>query len=114
MGQDFLEEGDDLFVTLMLEDDTEVETQVITIFTVEDEETHEEQDYIVLIPVEQVETEEGEVYIYRYLEDAEGNPDLENIETEEEFELVSKVFDEILEDGEYDEDIEVATSEYTS
>ncbi len=98
MGNDNLYDEEEMFVTLTLDDDTEVETEVITIFEVEG------QDYIVLLPVEQSEEEEGEVYIYRYFEDAEGNPSLDNIETEEEFEMVSEVFDEIVEDGEYDED----------
>lgn len=100
MGKEFYDDEEEMFVTLTLDDDTEVETEVITIFEVEG------QDYIVLLPVEQSEDEEGEVYIYRYFEDAEGNPSLDNIETEEEFEMVSEVFDEIIEDGEYDEDIE--------
>ncbi len=100
MSIDRLEEGDDLFVTLELEDDTQVETQVITIFEVD------EQDYVVLVPVDQLESEEGEVYIYRYFEDENGEPGLDNIETDEEFEMVSQIFDQIVEDGEYDEDIE--------
>lgn len=100
MSIDRLEEGDDLFVTLELEDDTQVETQVITIFEVD------EQDYVVLVPVDQLESEEGEVYIYRYFEDEDGEPGLDNIETDEEFEMVSQIFDQIVEDGEYDEDIE--------
>ncbi len=101
MSIDRLEEGDDLFVTLELEDGTEVETQVITIFEVD------EQDYIVLIPEDQVDEEEGEVYIYRYFESEDGEPGLENIETQEEFDMVSEVFDQIVEDGEFDEEIEV-------
>ncbi len=97
---DFLEDDEDLFVTITLEDDSEVECQVLTIFEVEG------QDYIVLMPVEDEDSEEGEVFIYRYYEDREGNPGLENIETEEEFEMVSEVFDELVEDGEYDEIID--------
>lgn len=99
MGKDYLEEDDELFVTLTLDDDSELECEVITIFEVDD------QDYIVLLPVEQSEDEEGEVYIYRYFEDEDGEPSLDNIESEEEFEKVSAAFDEILEDEEYDEDI---------
>ena len=105
MSLDRLEEGDDLFVTLELEDGTEVETQVITIFEVEG------QDYIVLIPEDQVESEEGEVYIYRYFESDDGEPGLDNIETQEEFDMVSEVFDQIVEDGEFDEEIEVEASD---
>ena len=105
MSIDRLEEGDDLFVTLELDDGTEVETQVITIFEVEG------QDYIVLIPEDQVEEEEGEVYIYRYFESEDGEPSLDNIETKEEFDMVSEVFDQIVEDGEFDEEIEVESSD---
>ena len=105
MSIDRLEEGDDLFVTLELEDGSEVETQVITIFEVEG------QDYIVLIPEDQVEEEEGEVYIYRYFESDDGEPGLDNIETQEEFDMVSEIFDQLVEDGEFDEEIEVEVSE---
>lgn len=97
---DFLEDDDDLFVTLTLEDDSEVECQVLTIFEVEG------QDYIVLLPLDSAEDEEGEIFIYRYFEDENGDPGLDNIETEEEFEMVSEVFDQLVEDGEYDEIIE--------
>lgn len=97
---EYSEDDEDLFVTLTLEDDSEIDCQVLTIFEVED------QDYIVLIPTEDDDSEEGEVYIYRYFEDEEGNPSLDNIETEEEFEMVSEVFDQLVEDGEYDEIIE--------
>ena len=42
----------------------------------------------------------------RYFEDEDGEPGLDNIETQEEFDMVSEVFDSIVEDGEYDEIIE--------
>lgn len=93
----YFEEDEEMFVTLTLEDDSEVECEVITIFEVDG------QDYIVLLPTDD---EEGEVFIYRYFEDEEGNPGLDNIETDEEFEMVSEAFDQLVEDGEYDEIIE--------
>ena len=49
------------------------------------------------------EAEDGEVYLYRYLEDAEGNPDLANIEDDDEYEIVADAFDELLDTEEYDE-----------
>ena len=49
------------------------------------------------------EAEEGEVYLYRYSEDAEGNPNLDNIKDDEEYEIVSDAFDELLDEQEYDE-----------
>lgn len=97
---EYLDEDEELFVTLDLEEDGEVECQVLTIFEVEG------QDYIVLLPIDGADNEEGEIYIYRYFEDENGDPGLDNIETEEEFEMVSEVFDQLVEDGEYDEIIE--------
>ena len=49
------------------------------------------------------EAEEGEVYLYRYSEDADGNPSLENIEDDEEYEIVAEAFDELLDEQEFDE-----------
>ena len=89
----------DLRVTLDLDDGTSVECQILTIFDVE------EQDYIALLPLDDKgePNEEGEVYIYRYFEDKEGNPSLENIENDEEYEAVADRFDELLDDEEFDE-----------
>ena len=87
-------------VTLSLDDGTELECVVLTIFPAGGKE------YIALLPMNQSEEEEGEVYLYRYTEDAEGNPDLENIEDDDEYELVADAFDELLDDQEYDEFIE--------
>ena len=71
---------------------------MLTIFEVE------EQDYIALLHDHG--EEDGEIFIYRYFEDEDGEPGLDNIETQEEFDMVSEVFDSIVEDGEYDEIIE--------
>lgn len=92
-----LSENEELFVTLELDDDTELECQVIMIFEVND------RDYIALLPTEGEEYENGEVYLYRYEEDADGEPSLDNIESEEEYEMVADAFDEILDEEEYDE-----------
>ena len=62
-----------------------------------------EREYIALLPMEGELAEEGEVYLYRYSEDAEGNPNLENIEDDEEYDIVADAFDELLDDQEYDE-----------
>ena len=44
-----------------------------------------------------------EVYLYRYSEDEEGQPELTNIETDEEYELAAEAFDEWLDEEEFDE-----------
>lgn len=84
-------------VTLTLDDDTEVECAIVSIFPVG------EKEYIALLPLEGNEAEEGEVFIYRYTESAEGEPNLENIEDDDEYEVVADAFDELLDSEEFDE-----------
>ena len=77
-------EDEELFVTITLEDDSEIECEVLTIFEVEG------QDYIALLHDNG--EEDGEIFIYRYFEDEDGEPGLDNIETQEEFDMVSEVY----------------------
>lgn len=97
MGLDNLNEDDEIFVTLTLEDDSEVECEVIAIYEADG------TDYIALLPTEGPEHEEGEVFLYRYYEDEDGEPGLENIESDEEYEIAADAFDELLDESEYDE-----------
>ena len=84
-------------ITLTMEDDTEVECAILTIYPVDSKE------YIALLPLdENGENEDGEVYIYRY-DNSTGSPVLENIEDDEEYEAVADAFDEMLDAAEYDE-----------
>ena len=92
-----LNEEEEMTVTLTLDDDTEVECGVLTIFTAG------ERDYIALLPMEGEDSEEGEVYLYRYSETEDGTPVLDNIEDDDEYEIVADAFDEMLDDQEYDE-----------
>ena len=88
-----------MFVTLDLDDGSSRECQILTIFEADG------RDYIALLPVDEDEqpNEDGEVFIYRYSEDAEGNPSLENIEDDEEYEVVSDRFDELLDEAEFED-----------
>ena len=88
---------EEMTVTLTLDDGTELECVVLTIFEAADKE------YIALLPLDGNEAEDREVYLYRYSEDAEGNPDIQNIESDEEYEIVADAFDEFLDTAEYDE-----------
>ncbi len=97
MAENVNDRDDEMYVTLTLDDDTEVECVVVTIFEAG------ERDYIALLPTEGAEAEEGEVYLYRYAEDEDGNPELTNIENDEEYEIVADAFDEWLDAQEYDE-----------
>ena len=92
-------DDEDIVVTLDLEDGTQTDCEILTIFTVG------ERDYIALLPLdEQGEAnDEGEVYIYRYLEDEDGTPELGNIDNDEEYEAVSDRFDELLDEAEFEE-----------
>ncbi len=88
---------DKMTVTLQLDDGATCECAILTILEVG------ENNYIVLLPQNPPKGEEGEVYIYRYLQDENGNPDLDNILDDDEFEAVSDAFDEWLDSCEYDE-----------
>ena len=91
------ENDEEMTVTLTLDDGTELECVVLTIFEAG------EKEYIALLPLDGREAEDGEVYLYRYVEDINGNPDLENIDSDEEYEIVADAFDELLDSTEYDE-----------
>ena len=95
-GMDMANE-EEMTVTLTLDDGTELECVVLTIFEAGG------KDYIALLPLDGQEAEDGEVYLYRYTEDANGTPDLENIISDEEYEIVVDAFDELLDTEEYDE-----------
>ncbi len=99
-----VEEGfeEETFITLVLDDDSEVECLLLTQLVIDGAE------YVALLPNEGEvsEEEEGEVYLYRYAEDADGNPDLQNIEDDAEYEKVSEAFDEWLDAQEFDEIVE--------
>ena len=94
---DEMEGQEEMTVTLTLDDGSELECVVLTIFTAG------ERDYIALLPMAGPEAEEGEVYLYRYSEKEDGQPDLENIENDDEYEIVADAFDQLLDEAEYDE-----------
>ncbi len=92
-----LENNEEATVTLELDDGTSVECAVLTIFPVG------ENDYIALLPLDGESAEEGEVYLYKYTESPEGEPSLDNIMDDDEYEAVADAFDELLDSQEYDE-----------
>lgn len=92
-----LEPDEDICVTLELDDGKKLECAVLTIFPVGN------NDYIALLPLEGEYAEEGEVFLYRYTEDADGEPSLDNITDDDEYEAVSDAFDELLDSQQYDE-----------
>ena len=67
-------------ITLTMEDDTEVECAILTIFPVD------AKEYIALLPLdEEGQNHDGEVYLYSFTRTAEGAPMLSNIESDEEY-----------------------------
>ncbi len=83
-------------ITLSLDDGTELNCIVLDIFSVDD------KDYIALQP-EEGEEEEDNVFLYRYIQEGDGDPQLLNIDDDDEFEAVADAFEEMLDAQEYDE-----------
>ncbi len=92
-----MEEEEYDVITLTFEDNSTQDCVVLAVFGIDT------QDYIALMPVEHLESEdeEGEVYLYRYSEDKNGEPVLNDIEDEEEYEMVADSFDQILDEEEF-------------
>lgn len=84
-------------VTLTLDDGSTLECAVLTIFPAGG------RQYIALLPLnEDGENEDGEVFLYRFKEE-NGNPALENIEDDDEYEAAADAFDELLDEQEFEE-----------
>ena len=82
-------------ITLSLDDGTELNCIVLDIFTVNN------KDYIALQPEEG--EEEDNVFLYRFIQEDDDDPQLLNIEDDDEFEAVADAFEEILDSMEFDE-----------
>lgn len=89
-----------LTVTLTLDNDEEVECEVLTIYEAGG------KQYIALLPLAENEEEEedGDVFIYRFAEDESGEPTLDNIEDDDEYEIAADAFDEWLDEQDFDEE----------
>ena len=86
-----MNENEAITVTLTLENDEELECAVLSIFEAE------EREYIALLPLD-----DGQVFLYRFIDNGEdAEPDLENIEDDQEFERVSNAFNELMEEQDF-------------
>ncbi|MGF7141864.1 uncharacterized protein YrzB (UPF0473 family) [Anaerotaenia torta] len=83
-------------ITLSLDDGTELNCIILEIFTVDDKE------YIALQP-EEGEEEEDNVFLYRFIQEGDDEPQLLNIDDDDEFEAVADAFEELLDAAEYDD-----------
>lgn len=81
-------------ITLTMEDDTEVECAILTVFPVN------EKEYIALLPLdENGQNENGEVYLYAFTRTENGDPMLANIEDDEEYQKAAIAFDTVLQNA---------------
>ncbi len=84
-------------VTLTLDNDEVVECAVLTTYTAEN------REYIALLPLdENGDPTDSDVYLYRY-EEKNGEPSLDNINEDEEYEIAADAFDEWLDELEFEE-----------
>ena len=92
------DEIEDIRVTLNL-DTGDVECEILTIFEADG------RDYIALMPLKPdgSQNDDGVVYLYRYAEDEEGLPQITMIEDDDEYEIASDRFDEVLDDEMFDD-----------
>ena len=96
MAKNHNEDDEEMTLVLTL-DEGEVECSILTIYECGG------KDYIVVLPKDKDGNPKDEVYIYRYLEDEEGNPSIEYIDDEEEYEAAADRYDELLDEAEYEE-----------
>ena len=67
-----------------------------------DDDVAGDKNYIALLPIADIDEDESEVYLYRFSIDENNEPVIENIESDEEYEIVSDAFDEELDAMEYE------------
>ena len=96
------EDGDYGTVTLTLDDDREVECAILSIYPVGD------KQYIALLPLDenQEAAEDEDVLIYRFIDNGDEDPEIENIEDDDEYEAAADAFDEMLDEEEFEDEDE--------
>ena len=94
-----MNENEGVTVTLTLDNDETLECAVLTIYEAAG------RQYIALLPLDEngEESEESDVYIYRFSETEDGEPNLENIEDVDEYDAAADKFDEWMDSLEFDE-----------
>ena len=92
-----------------MSDTKETEGYTTVELTLDNDEVIECAILIALLPLDEnlEPNEAGDVYLYQYNETEDGEPDLGNIEDDEEYEIAADAFDEWMDSQEFDEsDIE--------
>ncbi len=90
--------GDDLgSVTLTMDDGSEIECEILAIYPAGG------RQYIALLPEEEEDEEESSVLIYRYIDNGDDeDPDIENIEDDDEYDIAADAFDELLDEADFE------------
>lgn len=78
---------EDKMITLTFDDGTSTDYKEVCIYEVDN------KQYIALY-----DEEKDEIYLYGYSEDENGNPELSDIETDEEFEKANEGYEEYVDD----------------
>ncbi len=82
-------------ISLILDNEIEVECDILAIFPVK------EQFYVALMPQTPIEGyEDGEYFLYRYSSDGK-NVTITDIESEEEWEIAEDKFEELLDEEQF-------------
>lgn len=85
-------------LTLTMEDDTEVDCAILTVFPVDS------REYIALLPLDkQGHNADGEVFLYAFSKTENGDPILANIEDDTEYQAAADAFNTILENARKEE-----------
>ena len=85
-------------MTLDLDDGGKLECIVLNVFPVNN------REYIALLPMnDEGHVEDAQIFLYRFEELGDDEVNLETIEDDDEFELVSDYFDEMLDEQEFNE-----------
>ena len=84
-------------VELTLDNDEIIECAILTVYEAAGKE------YIALLPLDEnlEPNEAGDVYLYQYNETEDGEPDLGNIEDDDEYDLAAEGFDNWLDTQEF-------------
>ncbi len=86
-------------ITLTMEDDTEVDCAILTVFPVD------KTEYIALLPLDsQGKNKDGEVFLYTFTRTEQGDPLLANIDDDAEYQAAAQAFERILENARKEED----------
>jgi uncharacterized protein YrzB (UPF0473 family) len=86
-----MKKEEDISIVTLDTDDGALDFRILTIFDAD------RQDYIVLQPLKDVagSCSVDDIFIYRYVLDEDGEPSIENIEDEDEWDMVNEYFESL-------------------